>query len=134
AMYLCHYFMWETHVPLIRYRDRLLLLAAVAAIACVLWPRSSAVGQPSGVEAVRATEVKFHGAGSCGSMACHHFNGPEGEYRSEYSTWANGDKHSKAFTVLYNDRSNRIMKNLRGNNTPCSATEDRLCLKCHATN
>jgi hypothetical protein len=133
----------ETTVPLIRYRGRLLLLAALVAVTWVLWPRSSAVGQPSGAEEIRATELKFHGAGSCSSMACHNFNGPEGDPRSEYSTWANGDKHSKAFTVLHNDRSVRIVRNLASDPSikkkkesaePLPATEQPLCLKCHATN
>ncbi len=125
-----------------RFRGRLLLLTAIVAVAWILWPRTAAIGQPSG-EAVRETEVKFHGAASCSSMACHNFNGVEGSKSSEYSTWANGDKHSKAFTVLYNDRSGRIVRNLASSPSikkmkesadPLPATEQQLCLKCHATN
>jgi hypothetical protein len=118
----------------VRYRfcGRFLLLAFL--VAGFLWLRAPASGKSTrGDAAPPQTEVKYFGTASCASMACHHFNGPEGSERSEYSTWANGDKHSRAYTVLYDERSERIIKNLRGPKAP-PATEDKLCLKCHATN
>jgi hypothetical protein len=126
-----HIVEWESTV---RYRvcGRFLLLALL--VAGFLWLRTPASGKSArGDAAPPPVEVKYFGTASCSSMACHHFNGPEGSERSEYSTWANGDKHSRAYTVLYDDRSERIIKNLRGPKAP-AATKDRLCLKCHATN
>ena len=116
----------------IRFRGRLLLLAAAAVALGIFWPRTSVSGQGAALAPNKA-EAKYFGAASCASMACHNFNGPEGSLRSEYSTWANEDKHSKAFTVLHSPRSHRMARNLR-QKEDVLATEDALCLKCHATN
>ncbi|MSR31621.1 MAG: hypothetical protein EXR99_08965 [Gemmataceae bacterium] len=75
----------------------------------------------------------FQGSPSCGSASCHNQNLGHGVPRSEYSTWANFDPHHQAFEVLFNERSNRIVKNLYG--APAgSAASAQACLNCHATN
>ncbi len=52
--------------------------------------------------------------------------------QSEYVTWSRVDKHaSKAYPVLFNDRSKRIARNL-GLREP--AHQAKLCLDCHAHN
>jgi len=69
-------------------------------------------------------------------MACHHFNGAKGEARSEYSTWSAWDKHARAYAVLENDRSRRIVHNLyysEADPDKVPATARRLCLECHST-
>jgi len=119
-----------------RVVGRLILTSAVFAGGVWLaWPRPTA-GQHSGQPAqapAPAGKVEFFGTASCASMACHHFNGPKGSLRSEYSTWAAHDKHARAYAVLFNDRSVRMARNLYPeSNLP--AHQQPLCLKCHSTN
>src|SRR5688572_26631996 len=100
---------------------------ALAGPVFLLWPRTSLIGQP--VETLpdpRKSAVEVQGAASCSSVACHNFNGAKGSARSEFSTWAGDDKHSKAFSVLHNDRSTRIVRNLYGDKAK-HATEQALC-------
>jgi hypothetical protein len=96
------------------------------------WPRSPRVdaAEPlAGKPAPAASSLPLQGAVSCASMACHNGFGPKGSSGSEYTTWIGGeDKHTHAYQVLFNERSQRIEKNL-GNHRP--ATEDTLCLNCH---
>jgi hypothetical protein len=78
-------------------------------------------------------EARWMGVATCASMSCHHANGPAGTKGSEYSTWAGYDNHARAFQVLYDERSERMVRNLyRDKAVP--ATETALCLKCHAMN
>jgi hypothetical protein len=51
--------------------------------------------------------------------------------QNEYTTWMRLDKHARAYSVLLNDQSRRIARNL-GLKEP--AHEARLCLDCHAHN
>jgi hypothetical protein len=66
-------------------------------------------------------------------MACHHANGPRGSKGSEYSTWAGYDKHANAFRVLFDTRSERMVRALYGSKAK-PATKTEVCLKCHAMN
>jgi hypothetical protein len=110
-----------------------LLGAAVVVSAWLAWSRSPVSGQPETLPAPKSAEkVKFLGVASCSSMACHHFNGPKGSPRSEYSTWAGYDQHTRAYAVLEDERSQRIVRNLCGDNAQ-PATKQELCLRCHAT-
>jgi hypothetical protein len=106
--------------------------AAVVVGAWLAWPHSPASGQPERIPAPRGGEVKYNGVASCASMACHHFNGPEASERSEYSTWAAVDKHNRAYAVLEDARSVRIVRNLYGERAR-PATQQGLCLDCHST-
>jgi hypothetical protein len=130
------------HIP-----GRLLIVSAVAGIACLAWPRSRVTGEPAapatpaqaaaslpedhGWNAATDRTSTWVGVASCASSSCHHENGPKGSLRSEYDTWAGYDKHARAFQVLYNERSQRIARNLYGDGA--KATEQSLCLKCHAS-
>ena len=112
--------------------------AAVVVGAWLAWPRSPASGrQAEPIPAPQGGETaKFFGVASCASMACHHFNGAKGEARSEYSTWSAWDKHARAYAVLENDRSRRIVRNLyysEADPDKVPATARRLCLECHST-
>lgn len=71
------------------------------------------------------------GVASCAAAACHNQNGPKGSLRSEYTTWAAYDPHARAYEVLYNDRSRRIMKLLKPREEP-HPEKEALCLSCHA--
>ena len=128
------------HIP-----GRMLIVTAVAGLACLAWPRSRVAGEPAAPAEAAAPAPEDHGwsasanraatwlgVASCASSSCHHENGPKGSFRSEYDTWAGYDKHARAFQVLYNERSQRIARNLYGDSGK-PATEQPLCLKCHAS-
>lgn len=74
------------------------------------------------------------GTVTCASSLCH---GAVKRWKSsnvlqnEYVTWSRTDKHARAYNVLLNARSQRIVKNL-GYAQP--AHESKLCLDCHAHN
>src|SRR5437763_588117 len=111
-----------------RLVGRLLLAAAVAGGAWIAWPRpplrgltppareagpsEAAQAAPAGEAGARG--LRWMGVASCASGACHHQNGPRGSKRSEYTTWAGYDRHARAFQVLYEERSERMVRNLYG--------------------
>src|SRR6516225_463627 len=124
------------HIP-----RRLLVVTALAGLACLAWPRSRVAGEPAapaepaaatpagnswdhGWSAAADKEATWMGVASCASSSCHHWNGPKGSLRSEYDTWAGYDKHARAFQVLFNERSQRIARNLYGEGA--KATEQPL--------
>src|SRR5437660_5354391 len=73
-----------------------------------------------------APRLHWQGVASCSAAACH--GGMRPEARAEYSIWADHDKHARAYQVLFDERSRRIIKNL-GAEAP--AHENRSCLSCH---
>lgn len=71
---------------------------------------------------------------SCSSAGCHG-GGEIGKAGSEQSTWASADPHSKAFSILFNDVSQRMIRNLRTTRPHLKeAHEEPSCLVCHAAN
>jgi hypothetical protein len=109
--------------------------AAVLAVVAVLSPDAPPVRAAPAAEDhgwAPDTERQWMGVATCASMACHHENGPTGAPRSEYSTWAAEDPHARAFRVLYEARSEGMVKALHGK-AARPATETELCLKCHAS-
>jgi hypothetical protein len=126
-------------------RGRLLLVAAIAGVAFLAWNRPRLAARPAEPEAAARPDPENHGwdpaadreatwvgVAGCASSSCHHLNGPKGTLRSEYDTWTAYDKHSRAYQVLFNERSQRIARNLYGDHGK-PATEQPLCLKCHAS-
>jgi hypothetical protein len=80
---------------------------------------------------VQMVKPHWQGVGSCSAAACHGGSEAGGIKGSEYTIWMTRDPHARAYAVLYDKRSERIVKNLHGPKaTP--AAKDRLCLKCHA--
>lgn len=71
----------------------------------------------------------YTGAIGCAAAACHNAGGHDGRPGNEYTTWAK-DPHAKAYSVLLNEQSQNISRNLH-RATP--AHKDALCLACHAT-
>ena len=108
----------------------LLSFAAALVAACGVWPRSPSVEAgpaPADGGSSAAGAASWQGAASCAAAACHNANGAPGSKGSEYTIWVTQDPHRKAYAVLFNDRSRRIIKNLhRGD-----AGGDALCLNCH---
>jgi hypothetical protein len=74
------------------------------------------------------------GTVTCASSLCH---GSVKRWKdsnvlqNEYVTWSRTDKHAKAYNVLLNARSQKIVKNL-GLTQP--AHEAKICLDCHTHN
>ncbi len=112
---------------------RCLLLAPAVALACWnLAPRSpiSAGDAPAaGGSRFRLPNFNAQGVGSCSAAACHNGNGPQGSKGSEYSTWITVDPHAKAYSVLFDKRSKRIVENLK---ETTAAERNGRCLSCHA--
>ncbi|GIW80035.1 MAG: hypothetical protein KatS3mg105_1842 [Gemmatales bacterium] len=92
---------------------------------------SQAAFAPEGIKPDVFSTAKFEGVGSCSAVACHFKAGVPGTKGSEYTTWFNHDKHARAYEVLYNQRSQRMVKLLYGAKAK-AAHETELCLKCHA--
>jgi len=76
----------------------------------------------------------YVGVASCANSGCHGSTHPLNATRilqNEYYTWLNSDRHAQAYNVLFNDRSARIVRNMRLRK---KAYEESLCLDCHSTN
>ncbi|MDA0282526.1 MAG: multiheme c-type cytochrome [Planctomycetota bacterium] len=71
----------------------------------------------------------FLGVGSCSASNCHGGDGTRGAVGSEYSIWIQADKHAEAFSVLYNETSQRMARLLKLDKPAHQAV---LCLNCHA--
>ena len=99
------------------------------ALACAAF---LAVALPAAADTL-TSNAKHLGVQSCAGNNCHgaverlpNSNVPQ----NEYFTWSQKDKHAQAYTVLSNDRSKRIAKNLG----LADAAKAPLCLDCHADN
>ncbi len=108
----------------------LLFLGGAAAATAFRWEPASAAPAPDAAK--EKPGATWMGVATCSAAGCHHGNGGREQAGSEYSTWAAHDKHAKAFAVLENERSQRMMRNLFGEKTTRRATAEGLCLKCHA--
>jgi hypothetical protein len=114
-----------------RVYGRLVLGLIAAGAAWLSWPHGPAA-QEAPAPPPRDGQHRWVGVAGCAAMACHHANGPRGSKGSEYSTWAGYDKHANAFRVLFDPRSERMVRALYG--PQAKASEEPLCLKCHAMN
>ncbi len=76
----------------------------------------------------------YCGSISCAAASCHG-GGRPGRVGSEYTTWIEKDPHSRAYSVLFNDVSRNIARNLQfvaKSDKIIPAHQNALCLKCHA--
>ncbi len=115
------------------------LLAAAACCAVLAASAQSPVPE-SAAAAVRTAPLPYRsgartlGTVNCANSLCH---GSITRWKdsnvlqNEYVTWSRVDKHARAYTILLNERSQRIAKNL-GLKQP--ANEAQICLDCHAHN
>jgi hypothetical protein len=70
----------------------------------------------------------------CSARACHGGIEPVDQpvQQNEYTRWLIGnDKHTEAYSVLFGERSARIVRNLNGDRPAPDAHEDQRCLVCH---
>ncbi|MCW5732022.1 MAG: hypothetical protein KIT20_14770 [Alphaproteobacteria bacterium] len=78
-------------------------------------------------------ENRHLGVTSCAGSTCHGSATPWRDstvLQNEYITWAQKDRHAKAYATLRTERSQRIARNLGLPN----AHEAKVCLDCHADN
>jgi len=114
---------------------RFLFALALAAAAQAPPP----VTQPSTLPSPQSVETPglpghYVGAASCATSGCHGSTQPLQASRilqNEYYTWLSNDRHAKAYNVLFDDRSTRIVRNMHLRK---KANEESLCLDCHSTN
>jgi hypothetical protein len=91
------------------------------------------------VAEVAVPAAQFRGSGSCSATACHgsikRFDQENSSVRrNEHTTWMSSDRHSRAFQVLYDERSKNIERNLaKSGGRSIKAHEDPRCLVCHTT-
>ena len=81
-----------------------------------------------------AQQGQFVGVAACANSGCHGSTLPLQASRvlqNEYYTWLNSDRHARAYNVLFNDLSARIVRNMRLRK---KAYQESLCLDCHSTN
>jgi hypothetical protein len=79
---------------------------------------------------------RFMGSSSCAAASCHGGGRAiEGRSFAAYQIWIQKDPHARAFEVLSDARSSRMMKLLypEDNESPRRATEEVACLTCHST-
>jgi hypothetical protein len=84
--------------------------------------------QPEMAPAPRSASA-YTGALGCAAAACHNGSGNAGRPGNEFAAWSR-DPHAKAFSVLLNEQSQAISRNLK---RPNPAHRDAQCLACHAT-
>jgi Cytochrome c554 and c-prime len=99
--------------------------------------------EPAGLRTNRSAEPgtgsRFRGAGSCSATACHGSikafdRSISNVSRNEHTTWMSSDAHSRAFQVLFDERSERIEGKLASSEGGYTkASEDLRCLACHTT-
>ena len=120
-------------------------LLLVAGWICVNRGHSSQKPAPPAVSSQAAQSFKFElqGAGSCAAMACHNADALTGFARREYKIALERDfsgeiahvkdKHAQAFSVLFEERSQRMLRQWKGLPAGQAAHPEReaLCLRCH---
>jgi Cytochrome c554 and c-prime len=87
-------------------------------------------------ESAASIARRYLGVSSCASAACHGGpnSDPSAKWRSSYTVWATLDKHSRAFSVLFEPRSKRIVQLLDHLPSVDQAKpyQDGRCLACHS--
>ncbi|MGL6097094.1 MAG: multiheme c-type cytochrome [Fimbriiglobus sp.] len=106
-------------------------LAAATVAASVLAVAVCATG-PATVPAkpyagYRVASAGMVGQTGCSAASCHGGDGPKGAAGCENTTWAAADPHRRAFAVLHNAKSRRMVELLGGPPAP----RNELCLRCH---
>ena len=114
----------------------------LAAVWLVVLCRGDEAPEPTAhrlVPAEKPSGSEFRGSGSCSATACHGSIVPRDLSLSavlgnEHTTWLSDDAHSRAYQVLFEPRSDRIVCNLALDRTRVKpAHQDERCLACHTT-
>src|SRR5688572_30005575 len=90
-------------------------LLCAAAVLVAQQPSNPATRQPASPPTTN--QPGYHvGVASCVNSGCHGSTEPLNATRilqNEYYTWLNNDRHAGGYNVLFNERSARIVKNMR---------------------
>ncbi len=108
-------------------------LATVALLTLAMAATSQTIAPPAPIDPPKAPG-RYVGVASCVNSGCHGSTQPLQGTRvlqNEYFTWLNGGAHSRAYNVLFDARSARIIRNLR---LAGPAYRESRCLDCHSTN
>jgi Cytochrome c554 and c-prime len=94
-------------------------------------------------QAPSLAKFQFQGAGSCAAQACHNADAVAGfqgrEYRIAFERDFSSerpralDKHAQAYAILFDERSQRIVRNWKNiaSNLPVHPEREDRCLRCH---
>src|SRR5690349_14319529 len=85
---------------------------------------------PAQPPAASAPPNRIVGSMSCAAAACHGNDGPKGAGGSELRTVAEYDPHRRAFAVLFQERSERMVRLLAAGAEHAPAHRTELCLRC----
>ncbi|MBL4670929.1 MAG: hypothetical protein JKX81_01615 [Arenicella sp.] len=87
----------------------------------------------TGAQLPQFAPQKHMGVATCGNSTCHsvkQLEEPSNVLQNEYRTWLFHDRHSKAYTTLLSEESQRIASKLGIK----EAANSSVCLDCHADN
>lgn len=108
--------------------------ALTAVVAVAQQPGNQATQQPQPPATPQSTPHHYEGVASCVNSGCHGSTQPLNAshiLQNEYYTWLNSDRHAQAYNVLFNERSARVVRNMRLRG---KAYQETICLDCHTTN
>lgn len=113
-----------------------MLMTLIAAGAAATIAQQPATTPPPAAPAAEAVSQpgRYLGVATCTNAGCHGSTQPLDSTRvlqNEFYTWLNHDRHSGAYTILFNPQSARIARNMRIRG---KAYESAVCLDCHTTN
>ena len=104
---------------------------AFAAILCAIAMHAQ---PPQSTNNQQPTTNNYVGVASCANSGCHGSTSPLNATKvlqNEYFTWLNTDRHAGTYNILFDERSARIVRNMRLRKR---AYEEKVCLDCHTTN
>lgn len=113
-----------------RRTARLSAAFLLVALSLLLTDAITANAQPLPYQSPHKTE----GAATCASSLCHGSIKTwqdSNVLQNEYVTWSRLDKHARAYSILHNEQSKRIVANLE---LKQPAHEAKICIDCHAHN
>jgi hypothetical protein len=106
-------------------------VAAIGTAAVIPTTRPTAAAPVPADTPTTVSPARVVGNPSCAAASCHGGDGRPGTTGSEHGTVAAYDPHRKMFSVLFQERSERMVRNLAGGTSPAPAHQTALCLKCH---
>ena len=100
-----------------------------------LRPASQSSTSRQSSTAKKSDQPVLRGVGSCTATACHGAR-TDGNpiWRTAYTVWINQDPHAKAYSVLHEERSINMVRQLRGLQEDGEAEpwKEQSCLACHS--
>lgn len=131
-----HFRFWSESTPRPVRGAVSLLLGGCLGLACLSAILAQEAAPPRGTrQKVDGIQTSARGVSSCAAFACHGGNGGEGDHRSAYTTWMALDPHSRAESVLREQRSIEIENRLAtfSGRDAIPAETDQRCLGCHVS-